>query len=158
MKAGDIVLYHGKGKYSKVIEFFTKSYWSHAALVSDVNSTGPIVIEATGAGLITTQLKFKDNLDILSYRDPGLTQEQVLDGLNWARKKAAQKIKYNYVDILFIGLHLILKSWNIAIINDQYFCSEFVGEYLEHSGVDLPTDPIFMSPGDLDTLYPKVSE
>jgi len=59
MRPGDIALHTGTDFYAKLIQWGTHSRYSHCAIVSDVNAMGPVIIEATQAGLVTTPTTFR---------------------------------------------------------------------------------------------------
>lgn len=153
MRPGDIALHTGTDFYAKLIQWGTRSRYSHCAIVSDVNAMGPVIIEATQAGLVTTQLRF--DAPGWEYRDSEQTDAERAESLKYARRHAALKVRYNYADIVMIALHLTFKWWNIAIMNHKDFCSEYLSRCLMRGGWDFPEDPVFISPADIALSFPK---
>jgi len=153
VRPGDIALHTGTDIYAKLIQWGTHSRYSHCAVVSDVNAMGPVIIEATQAGLVTTQLRF--DAPGWEYRDAEQTDAERAESLKYARRHAVLKVRYNYADIVMIALHLAFKWWNVAFLNHREFCSEFLARSLEHGGADFEVNSVFVSPADIATLYPK---
>lgn len=155
IQPGDVALHTGDDFYARAIQWATHSKWSHVGLVVEVNTVGLVIVEATQRGLLLTQLT--PTSAGWSFRNSNLTPEGRGLAVAWSLKKQAAHDPYNFVDIFFIGIHLLLPWWKLVVEGTgRYFCSEATATALIHGGADIDA-PELTSPADLDKLYPTVS-
>lgn len=154
MEPGDIVLVHGAGFISRVIEFGERirmskneSFWSHAAFV--VNSDGD-TLEATGKGIASNNVKNYRRYKVIRMN---MNQIDVAQCLTYA--KSMKGTAYGWLDILSIAVNILTPN----IINFQtpksLICSQFVAQCLEHGGWIIPnrTPASLVMPAMLDKYF-----
>jgi hypothetical protein len=133
LEVGDIVLYRGKGFLSKCVQFFTKSEYSHAAMVV----SNDLVIESNWYKISNVK-KIKYNKDIVEiYRYKyGLNKNQkyslLEESYSFLNKWYDYGQIYGYVLEFFYGIKV--NPFN----SPQFFiCSELVDRAYLKIGIDL---------------------
>ena len=139
LKSCDILLYKGTSVISKLIQWRTKSLYSHVAVV--VGAEMNLAIESnTGsqAGVRALDLRKLDTKTIDVFRvKPGnaFKPEQVISYL--VKCLGSQ---YDFAGVLWLG---VLKTLNLQEkanrfqIDRDYFCSELVYEAFKSAGLDI---------------------
>ena len=171
LRDGDIVLCQGRDPFSRLIQWSTKSPWSHVGMVFRVDSLDRvIVIEAVEKiGVRAVALS-----DFLS-RDSGGTHPypgKILfvrhDALNGdvsdprVRELASFAFgrlgcKFAPREILRIAMRIIdarlfgnRKTPKVLLSHDEFICSEFVAGAYDKAGLPVPWDGLgFVAPSDI---------
>jgi uncharacterized protein YycO len=130
-----ILLFRGRGFFSQLIRWQTRSRYSHAAFLLPDGR----VLEAWHSGVRIAALR--------SWRDIEAFDVQAADAHQWAAVMtfARAQVGRGYD---FRGVLRFL-SRRRQPHDEQWFCSELVFAALQHAGVDLlrDTDPAEVSPG-----------
>lgn len=139
-----ILLFRGKGFFSKLIRWQTRSRYSHAAILLD---DGHIIESWTKGGVQISHLRDWSNID--AYSVDGMTSQQWDVAIQFAKSQIGKKYDYRSV-FRFL-------SKRKAPDNQKWFCSEFVYTALAVAGVELlrNIDPSEISPAIL-SYSPKL--
>lgn len=134
IRAGDVVFFHNHFFFGKIIQWFTKSYWNHTALVSIIYSDGEIaIVESSGHGVRPFLISKNSTSDKAIYRPIGVS---VQDGFRALR--AAQGMGnsiYDWPQILGFILKRLF-GWKYRK-DSALVCSELVAEAWTKAGINL---------------------
>lgn len=132
-QAGDIVLFHRARKWNRLITWFTKSPYYHAAIYAGDNH----VVEARPRGVVCRDLNGPDGdkaFDVVPA--PGGKGREALD---WARAQLGSK--YDRLDVAAIVLDRICSSLHLSRqCEDKFSCGELVTLAFKKAGVEIFPD------------------
>jgi len=148
-KAGDIALFRGKEDIlDEGIELVTSSKYVHAGFFISEN----IIVEAWFPNVRYRDLTGTTGYDVYKFH-PLLTQEQINNGVKYAKSKVEIKTKYNVLALLGILIEKIFHTkQNLFYSNRMEICSELVSEIFSMAmGIDLclGIDDSITTPADL---------
>lgn len=135
LRKGDIILTEGKKPYSRIIQWFTESPWSHAVLYCGNNR----VIEADIGGVQISPLsKYSDADGRLAVLRTGLGPAHRREVINFCRRQLGKG--YNYLGLLTAALGI--KRRIPPEERPSYTCTELIGvAYAEAAGIRLTQEP-----------------
>ena len=120
-----IMLLRGTSLLSRLIQWQTRSPYSHAAIVTP---SGTVIESVEGKGVREVPIEHAYKHAVYDLFDvSGLSDDQWSDALEWARSKIGSRYDYRGV--------LRFVSRRPAELNDKYFCSEFVFAAMLHAGL-----------------------
>jgi uncharacterized protein YycO len=128
MEKCDILLFRGKRLINKLIEFFTGSSYSHAALCLDEYH----IAEADWMGININHIN--NNLDEFDVYRCNLTKEQKDKIIEYTKNHLS--CKYEYTELFRYVLEKYLKI-RLPDSKNKFICSEFVYDAFQHAGVQL---------------------
>ena len=179
LRDGDIVLCQGRDPFSKLIQWSTKSPWSHVGMVFRLDSLDQvIVLEAVEKiGVRAVDLSdfvsrdsggahpYPGKILFVRHRDlkGDVTDPRVVElakfafgklGCKFAPREIA-KIAMRIADARLFGNR---KTPNFLSSDDEFICSEFVAGAYHQAGLTIPWDGLgFVAPSDIaedESLYP----
>lgn len=148
MKIGDVLLFKGKGIISKLIQKFTHSPYSHAAIYYKDN----LLIESDWGGVQTSGIstKYHDaDYDVFRY-DKKVSMKQKKNALRFAKSQLGKG--YDYGGLLGIGFDILFhKKRNPFDSKIKYWCSELVADSYLNARIktDFRPETYKVSPGDI---------
>jgi hypothetical protein len=153
---GDVLLYRGRTFFSRVIQWATRSRYSHAGLATWWNDR-LMVMEAVGKGVIVTALSknirsYHGDVELFAFTGE-LSQADRMSMIRFAQQELGKA--YGRWNAIKLGLRLLFKRGieaRDALRREQrLFCSHYVAETYNAVGKDLKkgASDRFMSPGDL---------
>jgi hypothetical protein len=164
LRSGDILLFHGSSLFARLIQWATRSEFSHVAMVLcwDELERVMVIQSVEGNGVDTLrfsvllegggrhQLKTSDK--IIVARHMALLPEHLPALADFATKRLGAP--YSWGSIMKIALR-VLAGWvnvrlaPLTISADEYICSEFVAECLAQAGLQVRWDGLgFIAPSD----------
>lgn len=155
MKPGDVLLVSGHSIEDWAIRLAQErrdgkqALWSHVALIVAVTDGGQI-IEAAGTHGVR-----RNTVSAYSHVKTAIlpitaTDEQRAAAIAFAESQLGHR--YDFADLAFVGLNLLLNDPISCQINGTWICSQLVAEALERAGYTWDRDPSDISPGDLAVL------
>lgn len=153
LPAGGFILTHGNTWTSKLIRLGERIRgkgwnWNHAAYIYNEHT----VVEALGAGVTVSDIwKYRDT-EYLVVWDDALTDADRRQQEVFIRSVLVEHTKYDYLEILCVGLTLLLRLGKRRILfgmSNTMICSGLVSETLTRSGAIFPNPPGYMTPADL---------
>jgi hypothetical protein len=171
LRDGDIVLCQGRDPFSKLIQWSTKSPWSHVGMVFRVDSLDQVVVIEAVEKIGVRAVELADFLSrdsagtcpypgkILFVRHQELkgdvSDPRVLElarfafsrlGCKFAPKEIA-KIAMRITDARLFGNR---KTPKFLLSDDEFICSEFVAGAYAKAGMEIPWDGLgFVAPSDI---------
>lgn len=174
MKTGDVIAFSGKGGFSDVIKWATRSIYSHVGIIMEIDMRGGfdqsiLLIEST---TLTTIPEAKSTGEVIKgvqihwlskrvetyngsvwwvpLKDP-LPQDKMMQMQSWLRDTRNKRTPYDTVQALGAGLDLFDK---LGLANhpdfSHLFCSELVSKALQIAGVvDTKINPSEITPADV---------
>lgn len=119
-----VLLFKGRGVFSQLIRWQTRSQYSHSAVLIEKNT----IIEAWSGSNTVREKLITDWRDIdVFYADCSLEQRKKI--ISFLRSKIGHKYDYSAV------IRFITKSPTKN--NERYFCSELVFEAFKSAGINL---------------------
>ncbi len=142
MKDGDVLLFKGSGVLSRIIQWKTKSAYSHAGLVVWWNGR-LMVLEAVGKGVRATPISYNlkkyaggiDYFRCVDYIPTGNRKKMVAFAQLQLGKEYDTKRLIAFFFKLLRGERLGIKESDKE--QNTYFCSEYVSEVYEVADIDL---------------------
>lgn len=171
IKNGDLLLFSGKRWWSRAIQRWTLSRYSHVGIAHWIKSDGVerlTVIEALeGVGIVVNPLsqyvKAGESIDWYSITDETINRDKVV---GWAMERwgfgyaSFRQLARSFIVHRFRWLKRVYEWLGVPtkIDKDKYFCSWVVAEALKNGGWtpcrgDGDGDPYTVAPGDI-ALYP----
>lgn len=170
VRDGDIVLCQGRDPFSRLIQWSTKSPWSHTGLVFRIDSLDrEIVIEAVEKiGVRAVSLEdflSRDSEGTSPY--PGKILLARHDQLGDANSRAVRSVakfafehlgcKFAPAEIAKIALRIVdarvfgnRRTPKLLLTEDEFMCSEFVAAAYERAALKIPWDGLgFVAPCDI---------
>jgi hypothetical protein len=168
VKDGDLFLCQGRDPFSKMIQWSTKSPWSHIAIAFRVESLNRVIViesvEKIGVRAVTlSQFCSQDSEGTSPY--PGkivLARHSAFDAASKVKSMAnfafdhlgcrfaageIAKIGFRIAEAKFMGEHH--KMPKMLIPDDEFICSEFVAAAFKAAKVTIPWDGLgFIAPAD----------
>ena len=149
MRAGDILLFRGNSGIGKIIQWGTKSKYSHIALC--VSPKMNLAIEAQGTVRARDIRLIKTPYDIFRIKEEyDYNLDKVISFL-----VSKLNHKYDYLGVIFLGilkLFRLKKTANKWQKKRDYFCSELIWEAFAYEGLNIVPDKkegSIVSPGDI---------
>lgn len=174
MKTGDVIAFSGRGGFSEVIKWATRSIYSHVGIIMEIEMGGGfdqsiLLIEST---TLTTLPEAKNNGEILKgvqihwlskrvetyngsvwwvpLKNP-LPQDKMIQMQSWLRDTRNKRTAYDSAQALGAGIDLFDK---LGLANhpdfSTLFCSELVSKALQIAGVVAPQiNPSEITPADV---------
>jgi hypothetical protein len=128
LKVGDFILCHRKGFISWLIRTFTRSHWSHAALV--ISEEG-LLQEALTRGVVRTPIEAYRDIEYTLVRTFCLAVDQI-EIRSFADYTLGER--YGKLTIACVAM-AILTHWHMTIgFQGQAICSGLVARALERAG------------------------
>ncbi|MGA9116166.1 MAG: YiiX/YebB-like N1pC/P60 family cysteine hydrolase [Bacteroidota bacterium] len=156
IRDGDILLYRGRSRTSRLIRHLTRSPYSHAGLAVWWNRR-LMVMEAIGRGVIVTPLSssisaYDGRVELFSTREgiPSPLRERIV-----LRAQDELGKEYALLGALLIGLRALLGMppgpGDRARRERAFFCSQYVAHAYNAAGLDLlpRAGDRFAAPGDI---------
>lgn len=135
LEVGDIILVKPYSLISRIIAFFTKSDYSHTAIVYDIDD--PVLI-------IDTDWIYTKIRPLKYYEDKGYNVYRVKEGLNKEDKLVIKQLmrhnldkQYDYIQLISYLNRLVFKVNKIVNNPDKFVCSEMVDFFYNNIGIDL---------------------
>ena len=171
LKDGDIVLCQGKDPFSRLIQWSTKSAWSHVAMVFRVDSLEQVIVieavEKIGVRAVAlADFLSRDSAGTHPY--PGkilFARHQKLKGDAADPRAVAMAefafsklgCKFNPGEITKIAMRIAdarlfgnRRTPRVLIADDEFICSEFVAGAYHKAGLTIPWDGLgFIAPSDI---------
>jgi cell wall-associated NlpC family hydrolase len=159
LQSGDIVFCSGNYRFSKAIQYFTKSVWSHVGVIyKDENLKRVFILESeTGIGVrlapLSKYLKdyhgknrpYKGNM-VIGKVNPAPTIDQTKKGISFGLDQLTKP--YDNWEIIRIMIRILFKI--TRRVNDKkYICSELVQEIYKKTGITFPYNNTIISPNDI---------
>jgi hypothetical protein len=144
IKNGDILMYKGKGLFSALIKFFTRSDYSHAGIAVWWNER-LMVMEAVGKGVIVTPLSrnidyYPGDVEWFEYEEK-ISEEDRIKMMICGQEELGRS--YGKLKVLWFGIKIFfglkLKKED-AEEHDRLFCSEYVSKIYDCIDLDLDMD------------------
>jgi len=168
VRDGDIFLCQGRDPFSRLIQWSTKSPWSHIAIAFRVDSLDRVMVieavEKIGVRCVAlSEFRSRDSEGtspypgkILLARHPAFEDEKKVKkmakfafdhlGCRFAPGEIT-KIGLRIAEAKFFGVHH--KMPKMLIPDDEFICSEFVAKAFDAAGVETPWDGLgFIAPAD----------
>lgn len=159
LRSGDLVFCSGNYFFSKAIQGFTKSVWSHVGIIyRDENLDRVLILESeTGIGVrlapVSKYVKdyhgknrpYKGNM-IIARLYPGPSPEAVRQIISFGLDELTKP--YDNWEILRIAIRILFKITRRSS-DRKYICSELVQEAFRHGGILFPYRNTLISPDDL---------
>ncbi len=155
MKPGDVLLVSGHSIEDWAIRVAQQrrdgkaALWSHAALITSDADGGQIVEAAGTHGVRRNTVSAYSHLTTQVFPITA-TDEQRAAAVAFAEGQVGHR--YDFPDLAFVGLNLLLNDPISCQINGTWICSQLVAEALERAGYTWDRDPSDISPGDLAVL------
>ncbi len=146
-KPGDILLFTNARGLNRMITWFTRSRFYHAAIYAGDGH----VIEARPRGVIDRDLRGPEGAHTYAVIPAPDGAGQA--ALAWAKSQIGAK--YDRFDVVIIVLDRIFRHLHLNYTpNDKYSCGEFVARAFQHAGVTLVPhcQPSETVPGDFEPL------
>ena len=158
VRAGDLVLAHGRGIISSAIRFGQwlrpswrpYRYWNHAAIV---------VVDLDGVIRCVQMSRRCEIVDLADVSPGGRTEIRSIPAgvdrikaVDWALSQARAGRRYSFITILSIVVQLVTPKWLDIDFHENrpaLICSALVARAWEHGGWDCPTDPFQITPAEL---------
>jgi hypothetical protein len=171
LRDGDIVLCQGRDPFSRLIQWSTKSPWSHVGMVFRVDSLDRVIVIEAVEKIGVRAVALSDFLSrdsggahpypgkILFIRHKSLSGEvsdpKVRDLADFAFGRLG--CKFAPMMILRIALRIIdarlfgnRKTPKLFVARDEFICSEFVAGAYDKAGLTVPWDGLgFVAPSDI---------
>jgi len=179
LRDGDIVLCEGRDPFSRLIQWSTKSRWSHVAMVFRVDSLEQVIVieavEKIGVrGVALADFVSRDSAGTHPY--PGrilFARHRALKG-DVSDPRVAELAKFAFDklgckfapgEITKIAMRIIdarlfgnRKTPRVLLPDDEFICSEFVAGAYHRAGLTIPWDGLgFIAPSDIaddESVYP----
>jgi hypothetical protein len=179
LRDGDIVLCQGRDPFSRLIQWSTKSVWSHVGMVFRVDSLEQVIVIEAVEKIGVRAVALSDFLSrdsagthpypgkILFVRHDKLkgdvTDPRVVEMAKFAFDKLGckfapgeiGKIAMRIIDARLFGNR---KTPKVLVSDDEFICSEFVAGAYHKAGLTIPWDGLgFVAPSDIaedENLYP----
>jgi hypothetical protein len=178
IRSGDLLLCQGRDLFSRLIQWATKSPWSHIAIAFEVQSVNRIVVveavEKIGVRCVPLS-RFVSSDSAGHSPHPGrilLCRSDTIDGkADNVRAVALADFAFDHLgdrfapgQIIRIGLRILAarimgdrKTPKFLLPNDEFICSEFIAKAFETAGLPIPWDGLgFIAPADF-ALDPALS-
>ena len=178
MKTGDVIAFSGNAGFSKFIKFFTRSQFSHVAIIvrdnSDAfgdtvtviesttelgipNSDNRKVIKGVQMHFLSQRIAMYDGSVYWVPLTTALSQDGMQKMLTWLRSTYVEEVSYDYVRVLDAGLTDIEREFFQSGFKletpqsySQLFCSELVTKALQIAEVlDSSINPVQQTPADV---------
>jgi hypothetical protein len=159
LKTGDLVFCSGNYLFSKIIQKFTKSVWSHCGIVyKDETLNRVFILESeTGIGVRLAPMSkyledyhgrrkhYKGNL-FVAYLHPSPNIEDIKLGVSYGLDELTKP--YDNWEIMRIAIRII---FGVTKRNRdrKYICSELVQEVYSCANIDFPIKNSIISPVDI---------
>jgi hypothetical protein len=156
IRNGDVLMYRGKSVVSRMIQWVTRSRYSHAGLAAWWNDR-LMVLEAVGKGVVVTPLSsnvrnYFGTVEWFTCAEP-LSGHQRAMIVEFAQRELGKEYAQWYA--LTLGLRILFqkdRDRRDALRRERrLFCSHYVAETYNAIGKDLKkgVSDRFMSPGDV---------
>jgi hypothetical protein len=153
---GDVLIYHGTSFESRIIQWATRSRYSHAGLVAWWNNR-LMVMEAVGKGVIVTPLSsnvagYRGDVEWFTCQER-IPAEERLRLVEFAQRELGKE--YALWKAVVLGMRILFQhdreKRDSLRRERQLFCSHYVAETYNAIGRDLKkgVSDRFMSPGDI---------
>jgi Permuted papain-like amidase enzyme, YaeF/YiiX, C92 family len=159
LRTGDIVFCSGKYFFSKAIQGFTKSVWSHVGIIYRDEPLGRVLILESetfiGVRLAPLSKYLKDyhgknksykGRMIIARVHPEITQENAYKAISFGMDELTKP--YDNWEIFRIALRILFKRGKHEQ-NREYICSELVQACFVQAGVKFPFKNTLISPDDI---------
>lgn len=149
IRAGHLMFGSGRYWISKWIQFFTRSPWSHVALLFKDAATGAVMVleavEDDGVRIVPLErylLRYDGRgpydgrlvLAEIEHLDPGQARKAIDHG------RALLHRPFDNLEILRILLRIVVRRRRSPNRDAAYMCSELVQECLKEAGIDIGID------------------
>jgi hypothetical protein len=171
LRDGDIVLCQGRDPFSRLIQWSTKSPWSHVGMVFRVDSLDRVIVVEAVEKIGVRAVSLSDFLSrdsagthpypgkILFARHQALAGDVADPRVRKLADFAFEKLgcKFAPGEILKIAMRIIdarlfgnRKTPKFLISDDEFICSEFVAGAFAKAGLPIPWDGLgFIAPNDI---------
>lgn len=159
LRTGDLIFCSGNYLFSRIIQKFTQSLWSHVGIVYYDQALGRMLIleseKLYGVRLAPLSKYVKDyhgknkpyrGLIVVGRVEPALTFDQLKSGISFGMDELTKP--YDNWEIVRIAFRILFRTGRR--VNDRkYICSELVQTCFSKSGVDFPYQNKSISPDDI---------
>lgn len=159
LRTGDLVFCSGNYLFSRIIQKFTKSVWSHVGIIYRDEPLGRILIleseKVYGVRLAPLSKYLKDyhgknkpykGKVIVARVMPELQQQQMFKGISFGMDELTKP--YDSWEIIRIAVRILFKITRRQK-NRSYICSELVQECFRQAGVRFNDNDTKVSPDDI---------
>ena len=156
IKNGDVLMYKGRSFSSRIIQFVTRSKYSHAGLAAWWKDR-LMVLEAVGNGVVVTRLSanvvhYKGNVELFTSNED-IPEEDRLRMVHFAQEELGKQ--YALWSTILLGIRLLFVSdketRDTLKREKRLFCSHYVAQTYNviHRDLKKGVSDRFMSPGDV---------
>jgi hypothetical protein len=159
LKTGDLVFCSGNYLFSKIIQKFTKSVWSHVGIIYRDEPLGRILIleseKVYGVRLAPLSKYLKDyhgknkpykGKVVVARTLPEIPQQQMFKGISFGMDELTKP--YDNWEMIRIAIRILFKITR-RNKNRNYICSELVQECFKNAGVRFNDNDTKISPDDI---------
>lgn len=159
LKTGDLIFCSGNYLFSKVIQKFTKSVWSHVGVIYRDEPLGRILVleseKVYGVRLAPLSKYLKDyhgknkpykGCIVVARIIPELPQQQIFNAISFGMDELTKP--YDNWEIFRIAIRILFKISRHEK-NRNYICSELVQECFKQAGVRFEDNNTKISPDDI---------
>lgn len=159
LKTGDLVFCSGNYLFSRIIQKFTKSVWSHVGVIYRDEPLGRILIleseKVYGVRLAPLSKYLKDyhgknkpykGKVVVARVLPEIQQHQIFKGISFGMDELTKP--YDNWEIIRIAIRILFKITRREK-NRNYICSELVQECFKQAGVRFNDNDTKISPDDI---------
>jgi hypothetical protein len=156
IKNGDVLMYKGRGLISSIIQWATRSSYSHAGIAAWWNER-LMVLEAKGRGVVASPFsrnvkEYRGSVEWFScVRE--ISEEGRLSMVIFAQEELGKR--YGRLKTIYLGLKSLfernMEKRDRLKKESKLFCSEYVAQIYNSIGMDLKEQRSdrFMKPGDI---------
>jgi hypothetical protein len=156
IKNGDVLMYKGRGLISSIIQWATRSPYSHAGIAARWNER-LMVLEAKGRGVVASPFsrnvkEYRGDVEWFScIRE--ISEEGRLNMVIFAQEELGKH--YGRLKTIWLGLRTLferdMEKRDRLKKESKLFCSEYVAQIYNSIGMDLKKQRSdrFMRPGDI---------
>lgn len=159
LKTGDLVFCSGNYYFSKIIQHFTKSVWSHVGVIYKDDNLGRVLILESEVGIgvrlapVSKYLKdyhgknkpYKGNVVVASI-EPPVDAERLKHVISFGLDELTKP--YDNWEILRIVIRILFKITR-RTRDRKYICSELIDACYKEAGVKFSIHDNFISPYDI---------
>lgn len=160
LKSGDLVFFRGYRLWSKIIQFRSRSKWSHVGIIVKIQDWTMVLeaIEGGGVRLVPffVWTNWRGEIGIYKVNNAYgklLTNTVILEfGLPKCGQQYASTRQF--IRSFSCVWHWITKRFRLSsdIDKERWFCSELVSTLLQENGYPIGKSPQELTPGDVSRL------
>ncbi|MBK8847463.1 MAG: hypothetical protein IPO27_13310 [Bacteroidetes bacterium] len=159
LQTGDLVFCSGNYQFSKAIQYFTKSVWSHVGVIYKDENLGRMLVLESEAGIgvrlcpLSKYLKDYHGKNkpykgfvVIARVDPAVNSDRVKKIISYGLDELTKP--YDNWEIIRIMIRILFKITR-KTKDRKYICSELIDECYKQAGVKFRLLNEFISPDDI---------